>query len=326
MEKILDKAKNANIVVLGDFMIDHYRYLKPQKISPEAPVIIFEEERNELFYGGAGNVYKNLIALETNPKLISIVGCQFDAKYEEILLNDENCYFLTEGDKKLTIKERIVTNRQQIVRIDHQTIKPVLNDTVNLIFNWYNIIQYLKSAEAIIISDYNHGFCTPYCIEKIRSLSNCPIIVDTKSPDAITKYYGVDVIIPNIDEAKLISGLNDSPENIAIYLKEKMNLKCSAITLGAQGIITVSDEGCNIIPALDINNTEVVDVTGAGDTVAACFAVGIAAKASWVDIMQLAMNAAGLKIKKRGVATISSSELKEMNHENGAVRKENRTA
>jgi D-beta-D-heptose 7-phosphate kinase/D-beta-D-heptose 1-phosphate adenosyltransferase len=141
--------------------------------------------------------------------------------------------------------------------------------------------------------------------------NNIPVIVDSKAKDTLNKYKGVTIALPNLDEARLITKLDEfDDEDIARFLLKNMKLKAAALTLGPHGILLATSDGCSHFPTLSGDpDHEVADVTGAGDTVAATVAAGLTLGMSYPEIMRLANITAGIKVQKRGVATATPSEI-----------------
>lgn len=320
IEVALENLVEKRICVVGDLIVDKYRIMKASRLSAEAPVVIFEQESEEFRPGGAANVIANLNALGVGRvKLISVIG------NKNITMNDLsmgvnsvipcNSILAFEDDRLTTIKERICTIRQQICRIDEQSDKPILNETAEILFNAAR--EELERADAIIFSDYAHGVCTPELVSPILNLANklgIPTIVDSKAKDTLLKYKGSTVALPNMDEARVMTKLDSDfeDEHVAKFLMKSMNLKAAAVTLGPRGILLHTDTRCEIFPPLQQNpEIEVVDVTGAGDTVAATVAAGLTLGMPYDKVMRLANVTAGIKVRKRGVATASPAEILE---------------
>ena len=298
------------IVVVGDMILDRYRILRPKKLSPEAPVLIFEPEAEELKAGGAGNVAANLIDLGVGKvKLATVLGLEL-ANQAEKLMSDP--IYVIETDRKTTVKERLVTRRQQLARIDIQSNEPISLDSAKTIVSVLR--NEIAIADALVFSDYDHGVCIADLVRPILEQAierKIPIIVDSKSRDSLSKYKGATIASPNMDEAKMITKLDEfQDEDVAKFLLKTMGLKAAAITLGPRGIMLATTEKTEIFPPLHPNiNQEVIDVTGAGDTVAATIAAGMTLGMEYSDIMELANITAGIKVQKRGVATASPREI-----------------
>lgn len=318
MANILDILSNLsakNICVVGDVIIDKNRILKASRLSAEAPVVVFEQQVVEFRPGGAANVIENLKALGVGSvKLISVLGRMNLTKEISDALPPHSIFGF-EDDRLTTIKERICTIRQQICRIDEQSSQPISEDTATVLLKAAK--ESLEGADAIIFSDYAHGVCISMLVSPILNLANrlgIPTIVDSKAKDSLLKYKGSTIALPNMDEARVMTKLDSDfeDEHVAKFLMKSMNLKAAAVTLGPRGILLCTPEGHKVYPPLQQNHeVEVVDVTGAGDTVAATVAAGLTLGMPYDKIMKLANVTAGIKVRKRGVATASPAEILE---------------
>jgi D-beta-D-heptose 7-phosphate kinase/D-beta-D-heptose 1-phosphate adenosyltransferase len=305
---LFDKLKDKKICVVGDVMVDHYRLLSAKRVSPESPTIIFHPYSEEIKAGGAGNVATNLKVLGVRVvPLISVLG------ESEFLTFPEPFFKVREPGRKTTIKERLITKRQQILRIDTQSDVPITMDSANKLLE--TCMGEIASADAIVFSDYAHGVMIPELVGPIleRAIEKgVPTVVDSKARDTLTKYRGATIVLPNLDEAKMFTRLDDfDADAIARFILKNMHLKAAAITIGPKGIM-LAEPGMEIriFPPLneDVEH-EVVDVTGAGDTVAAVVACGLCVGMPYDRIMKLANVAAGVKVQKRGVAAITPAEI-----------------
>ena len=313
---LLDKLKTKKICVVGDFMVDHNRIVRGKRLSPEAPIPIVEPEVEEFRLGGAGNVANNLCALGVGKvMLLTVVGPKnykpgvFSAVEQGILTSPGPIF---ERTRLTTIKERIVTRRQQIVRIDTQSHCQIKPKTIGAFLDM--IDKNIAGTDAVVFSDYAHGVCIYPIVSHVKvacANGKIPTVVDSKAKDTMAKYVGTTIAIPNIDEARLILKTDETDwHKVAIALREALQLQAAAVTLGPKGILLATAEGTKHYPALSCDSQqEVVDVTGAGDTVAAIMAVGLVLKLGYDDIVRLANVAAGVKVQKRGVATVTPQEI-----------------
>ena len=310
---LLDKLKTKKICVIGDFMVDHNRIVRGKRLSPEAPIPIVEPESEEFRLGGAGNVANNLCALGVGKvMLLTVVGPKnykpgvFSAVEQSILTSPGPIF---EKTRLTTVKERIVTRRQQIVRIDTQSHCQIKPKTIKAFLDM--IDKQVPGSDAVVFS---HGVCICPIVLRVKAVcanEKIPTVVDSKAKDTMEKYVGTTVAIPNIDEARLILKTDETDWNkVAIALRTALQLQAAAVTLGPKGIMLATADGTKHYPALSCDSQqEVVDVTGAGDTVAAIMAVGLVLKLGYDDIVRLANVAAGVKVQKRGVATVTPQEI-----------------
>ena len=318
---ILDGLNHKSIGVDGDLIVDYYRIIKPKRLSPEAPIMIGSPETYEYRVGGAANVANNIKELGSKVALYGVTGddwkdfvslCKLDLEAKEIFSK-----VLCRKDKKTTMKERIITKRQQLLRIDHQ-------DTTPLVGTEFYFAQVINNRhDVIVFSDYDHGTMNPFIVKQIMS-SNIPIVVNSKSKDALQKYYGANVAIFNMGEAQDIVKENLEPEELAVKIRSIMECDTVIITMGPNGIYVMNNAISKVFSALDKEDKEVIDVTGAGDTVTASISAMIAlnedafsrnnnAKCiAWNSIIEFANIVAGIVIRKRGVAVAERQEIYDM--------------
>jgi len=312
VKSILSNVPNKKISVIGDIVIDHNRILKQKRLSPEAPVIIFVQEEEEFRPGGAANVAANLKALGAKCTLISVTGFDRSEVLQYAQLSEYNSLIYHEKNRLTTVKERLITRRQQIARIDIQSNKPILVDSAERLLEQAR--SAIEESDAIVLSDYAHGCCIPELIRPIIEIANkknIPVVVDSKAKDSFTKYKDATIALPNIDEAKLITHMEDCGDEVLIgrTMLEQMNLKAVGLTLGPRGILLITEYDEEYFKTLHDTDHEVVDVTGAGDTVAATVSLGLALGMSYPEIIRLANITAGIKVQKRGVAAITEKEI-----------------
>ena len=203
--------KQARICVIGDMVLDHYINGSCERISPEAPVQIVDVKGDIYSLGGAGNVLKNLKAFGCDASIISISG---NDEANSIIVSELEkvkpafYHMVKDGERRTTIKSRVIVNRHQLIRLDKED-KFNCSDTIA-----NEILQLLKSnitdIDILILSDYCKGALSPYLVKGIIKLcadNNIPTVVDSKYKD-LSKYYGVTLIKPNKKEASLASGIS----------------------------------------------------------------------------------------------------------------------
>ena len=311
----LSDIKGKRFLVVGDMIVDHYRYLAPSKLSPEAPVIIFKPVSEEWRLGGAANVAHNLRDLGANAHLCTVVG----PDHPEPWLHEHWRYGpppIIDKGRKTTIKERLVgTKFQQIARIDIQQGTPISKDAAaELVENIrVSLMPTEWNPEVIVLSDYDHGVMTHEVVRAILEMAkDRPILVDSKAMDTLSKYKGCTIFKANDIEARRMSKLDDDFEDqhIARFIHRALRCEGVAVTLGAKGVAFSSKEGVHTYPAVTPHGKdEVVDVTGAGDTVMAAIAAGLSLGMPYDLAIKLANVAAGVVVHKNGVATATIEEI-----------------
>ncbi|HEC1775274.1 D-glycero-beta-D-manno-heptose-7-phosphate kinase [Campylobacter sp. LMG 7929] len=298
-------SKKPKILVVGDFMVDHYIWCDCTRISPEAPVMVMKSQKEDKRLGGAGNVYANLKSLGAEVFALGLVG---DDESGRFLKENLNAKLLVEKDRKTPLKSRVLSHSQQVLRLDDENdFDTKLEDEI--------IQEYKKIAkdyDAIILSDYAKGILTSkvtkVLIEHANTL-NLPILIDPKGSD-FSKYQNATLLTPNKKEAIQALGVEkiNNLEKALKKLKDDLNLAYSIITLSEEGI-ALFDEKLHIIPAKAL---EVYDVTGAGDSVIAMLAYALALKVDIVKACELANDAAAVVVAKVGSVSVSLEEIKNL--------------
>lgn len=298
-------SKKPKILVVGDFMVDHYIWCDCTRISPEAPVMVMKSQKEDKRLGGAGNVYANLKSLGAEVFALGLVG---DDESGRFLKENLNARLLVEKDRKTPLKSRVLSHSQQVLRLDDENdFDTKLEDEI--------IQEYKKIAKdynAIVLSDYAKGVLTSKVtkalIEHANTL-NLPILIDPKGSD-FSKYQNATLLTPNKKEAIQALGIEkiDNLEKALKKLKDDLNLTYSIITLSEEGI-ALFDEKLHIIPAKAL---EVYDVTGAGDSVIAMLAYALALKVDIIKACELANDAAAVVVAKVGSVSVSLEEIKNL--------------
>lgn len=305
----LKKLENKKILVLGDIMLDEYTYGDVSRISPEAPVQVVKFTHSKQVLGGAGNTANNLAALGSKVYLIGIIGKDENGK---ILLNClKKSKIHSEGiiqdETRSTItKKRVVSGKNQLLRIDYEEKQIISDEIQNKIKDFLQSkIDYL---DVIVVSDYDKGIITKDVMSfliKIANEKNVSTILDGK-PNNLEYFTGVTLITPNLKEAEEMSGEKQDIEKIGKILIEKLNSDVF-LTRGSDGISVFEKNGK--ITHVPTKKVPVYDVTGAGDTVVAISALGLAGKIPLIEIAELANIAARIVVQKPGTATVTISEI-----------------
>lgn len=314
----------SKVLVIGDFLLDTYTIGKARRISPEAPVAVLHVQREEHRPGGAGNVVLNLISMGCEVAAIGRVGN--DAGGEILLksLRDEKVDargMVHQPAYPTPVKNRIIAENQQIVRVDHEQIISIPELLEQQVID--ALPELLKGVKVIAISDYGKGFLTRTLLSAVIEqgrLRGIPVIADPKGSD-FTKYSGSTVIKPNLSEAFAAAGLPaDAPlEQVAARVLEQSRSQTLMVTRSEAGISIFHRDGSR--HDFPVRAREVKDVTGAGDTVLAMLACAMANGLSIADAAQLSNIAAGIAIERFGCARISLSELARRLLEHDVVNK-----
>ena len=314
--------KDRTVLVLGDAILDEYLVGDCTRISPEAPVPVLKVTSSRRVLGGAANTAANVVSLGGHARLIALVG------------HDEGGTTLTRCAAELGIellavdhglttlrKTRVVGHHQQIVRLDYEEIQPPSAATDAKILALFDAS--VAACDIVVISDYAKGFLSASLSQAIirrAHEANRHVIVDPR-PQHREYYRGCDYLTPNWRESRALLRLADAeltPEAAAVIARSLASELGThvVLTLGAQGISFCSRTGDEEF-AMPTLAREVFDVSGAGDTVVAAFALARASGADHASAVTIANKAASVVVGKFGTATVTSEE---MLHDTDALR------
>ena len=313
--ELFGKLGDCNIVVLGDVMLDEFLWGDVTRISPEAPVPVVDIRRESTHLGGAANVLANLVALGAKACVVGLVGDDFAGERICSSVGDKSDFqaggsLVKDGSRPTTIKTRIIARNQMVVRADREHRQPASGKIEELIIAAMKTA--LENAHALIVSDYDKGVVTPRILAELLPIAygHMPVLIDPKLRN-FDAYRPATLITPNHHEALRMANLEeDSDEGLkqaARSIRDRLSCDAVLITRGDRGMMLVEADHDPI--NVDTVAREVFDVTGAGDTVIATFALALASGASFTNAAHLANYAGGLVVMKRGTATVSASEL-----------------
>ena len=304
--KMLEKFKDKKIIVLGDIMLDKYIFGNVERISPEAPVQIVGVEKERFIPGGAANVANNIAALDAKVFMVGIVGKDIEAKIllKELKKRKVNIDgIVTDNNVPTTQKVRVFGQKQQLLRIDYEKKDYLNKEAENKIIAF--IKEKIKETDAIIISDYAKGVITKDLMANVKELAKGILLIVDPKPKHKAFYAGVNLITPNVKEAREMSGKEEVNE-MGRELMEELNAPV-LITRGEKGMSLFEWNGVTNIAT---EAKEVFDVSGAGDTTVAALTLALTAGATLEQAAILANHAAGITVEKIGASTVSIKELK----------------
>ncbi|MEW6982379.1 bifunctional D-glycero-beta-D-manno-heptose-7-phosphate kinase/D-glycero-beta-D-manno-heptose 1-phosphate adenylyltransferase HldE [Colwelliaceae bacterium 6471] len=298
----------ASVLVVGDIMLDRYWYGPTQRISPEAPVPVVKISQHEDRPGGAANVALNIASLGGVVTLAGITGDDETATTIETHLQAINiaCKFDRQAQCPTITKLRVLSRNQQLIRLDFE--ESLFNLDKKALEN--SVTEELSKHNVLLLSDYNKGTLSDVqSLIAIAKQQNIPVLVDPKGTD-FERYRGATLLTPNMSEFEAVVGAC----NTETELVEKGQQLLETLELDAM-LVTRSEQGMTLLRKghdefhLPTQAKEVYDVTGAGDTVIATFALAIAANAELTQASALANIAAGIVVGKLGTSTVSEAEL-----------------
>lgn len=305
---ILSRMAQAHVLVIGDVMLDRYWYGGVERISPEAPVPIIAVNRSEERPGGAANVARNIVGVGARCTLTAVCGNDPPADTLAQLLDVAGVTQRLVRDPLVntTVKLRVVSRNQQLIRIDFETQSSP--DSTRQLLTTFR--QSLKDVSAVIVSDYGKGgLARIRDIVDIAQKARVPVIVDPKGDD-YSPYRGATLITPNRKEFEQVAGRFGSEsdlENKAQKLIKELDLGALLVTRSEEGMTLFEKNGRRThVPA---RAHEVYDVTGAGDTVIAMIGTALAAGADLLSAVHIANAAAGIVVGHLGAVAVPYQEL-----------------
>jgi rfaE bifunctional protein kinase chain/domain len=316
LRKIVAAFPRITVTVLGDMVADEFVFGEISRVSREAPVLVLRHRERAVVPGGGANAVNNLADLGVNVLPVGIVGND-DAgrlllrtfRHKRIPVTG----ILKDRSYPTVTKTRILagmphTWRQQVVRIDREPdTAPDRHMARDLAFA---AREYLRAADALLVSDYGYGAATPEILNA-SSPGSVPVVLDSRH--RMLEFSGVTAATPNEAEVEEALGVRIGSDWETLCaagdaIISRMKLKSLVITRGRDGMVAFSGKHKPLnIPVF--GGDQVTDVTGAGDTVIATFTAALAAGATAEEAARLANYAGGIVVMKRGTATVSHQEL-----------------
>jgi len=315
-EAILNGFTGKKVLVIGDVMLDEYVWGRVSRISPEAPVMVVDADRETYVPGGAANVVNNLCALGGAAFIAGIIGedgagAKLVEKLREEGANTEG--LISSATRPTTRKTRIIAHSQQVVRVDHEQREEVQGEARALILDY--LTSAIPECDAVLLSDYQKGLLghdmVRVIVEQARGAGK--IVTGNLKPQGIGAHTPLTVITLNLSEASQASGLalegasEDTLREAGQVILRRSGSDHVLITRGAQGLTLFSADGSEAsVPAHPV---EVYDVAGAGDTVISTLTLTLAAGATPAEAITLANCAGAVVVRKVGVATAGREEI-----------------
>jgi len=314
MASIAHRFRAAEVLVVGDVMLDEYVVGAVSRICPEAPVPVLDVRSRYNAPGGAANVALNVASLGATVHLVGLAGKDSAGIALRQLLLDRSVGddgLVDARDRGTISKTRIVAGQQQICRIDHEVTTDVTGTLLEKLLDAAK--EQIRRCSLLVLSDYAKGTLTVELCAEIMAFArtlNKPVIVDPKSK-TFAKYLGCTLITPNVAEASVATGIKiDSDFSLhqaGAALLAQLPGTSVLITRGADGMALFERGRAPVlIPTVA---RKLFDVVGAGDTAVAMLAVALAAGLTIGEAVILANIAAGIVVEKHGTASVSLSEL-----------------
>lgn len=317
---LVERLGQPHVLVVGDLILDRYIWGDAERVSQEAPVILLRQDKEEVRLGGAANVAHMLQGLQARCTLAGVVGHDADAACTRHELDQHGVdasLVLTDPSRPTTVKQRFIGRAQQrhqhqMLRVDRE-VRTALSAELEDQF-LAQVLPRLPEFQAILISDYGKGVCTPRVLQQLITagrVQGIPVLVDPYPGEDYARYVGATAVTPNRLETKRATGLEIKSIEQAVLagqsLCRHLQLDYAYITLDSDGIAFVHKEGW--YEHLPTRKREVYDITGAGDMVLAMIGVGLAAQVDPIAAGRLANVAGGLEVEQIGVVAISREEI-----------------
>lgn len=310
--------KGKKILVIGDVGVDEYIMGAVKRISPEAPVPVLEVEGEDKRLGLAANVAQNVVSMGGEVKLVSVIGSDDGAEILRGLLKRSGVsyeYLVSDAQRPTTRKTRVMTGQHHLVRVDHEVRRQLSAESEKALLAV--VEQNLKDTDVVVLEDYAKGLLSQQLVEKIVELSHKNgklLMVDPHQTKFADFYKGVDLIKPNYNEALALTGVHedtieDQQErvlHVGRTLQKMTGAKQVVLTQGKDGMTIFSQNEVTRVPTFA---KKVFDVTGAGDTVIAALALGVAGGLPLSEACMIANFAAGVVVGKIGCVPCEVQEL-----------------
>ena len=312
---LLDSFSKVRVLVVGDLLADHYVYGQTERISREAPVLIVRHEREELKLGGGANAAANARSLGAKVTVLGLLGRDPLGRQMRGLFTAQGITLEAVSSPATEARTRVLagglsTTRQQMIRIDRGAggpPSPALRRRLAA-----TLLDAARTADVVMVSDYGAGVLNDETRAALRTLAQrgLPICVDSRFD--LSLYAGLTVCKPNEPELAALTGLpvgtTREVEAAARHALERLQCQILLVTRGRKGM-SVFERGQRPIHVPVHGSEEAVDVTGAGDTVSATFALALGAGGSPFEAARLANVAGSLVVQKQGTATLTRAEL-----------------
>ena len=311
---LLAGLASTRILVVGDLILDRYADGKASRVSPEAPVLVFDFDSERYLLGGACNVAANLRELGAAASVLGVIGDDEGGRRLHALLREADIdtqALVVDTTRPTTRKTRYVAKTLQVLRVDEESRRPIADAAEKAVLAVLE--QRPFPWKSVLLSDYGKGVLTPRVIQAAIAAARSQggvTVVDPKGKD-YSIYRGVDLLTPNREEAEAATGISIKAtadlHRVAQRLREITGIENAVVTLGKDGIFFETGDGSHRI--LPTEARQVFDVTGAGDTVIAVLTFCRASGVSLEDSLRLANHAAGITVAKLGTWAPSRREI-----------------
>lgn len=314
LSAVLAGFGGKRVLVVGDCMLDEYLWGKVSRVSPEAPVMVVEQERTSYATGGASNVAANVVALDGHASIIAVVGDdEMGRRLRHELEQQGVCHtgLVVDATRPTTVKTRVIAHSQQVLRVDREQRTPVSPGVAAELIACARAA--IADADVVLFSDYSKGVLTEEVVRSLLKLARelgKPAFANPK-PANIRNYQGLSLVSLNQSEAEAVTDIDLSQFELMETAGERLLRTCSAeaavVTLGGRGLVLFEvGQPWRHLPVVPL---EVYDPCGCGDSAISAAALARAAGANWVEAAALANLAGNAKVRKLGVVPVSRKEI-----------------
>ena len=318
LKRVIANFRSVRLAVVGDMVADLYIEGAPQRLSREAPVVIARWEAERLIPGSAANTVHNLTRLGAKVHAIGVIGRDETGRRLKDTLKSGGASvtgLVSVADVPTVTKTRVMigdrhTRKQQVVRVDREPEGALPRAAEDRLLERIDAVE--RRVDAWLVSDYGYQAVTKRIIAKLRRIAKRKVVI-VDSRYRFDAFKGVTCITPNESEGEALSGIrirtDADARRAGRKILDEMRTQSVLLTRGNRGMMLFEDERVVNIPIC--GGSDIVDVTGAGDTVAAVFALSRVAGASAEEAARLANVAASVVVMKYGAATVAPDELLE---------------
>jgi rfaE bifunctional protein kinase chain/domain len=319
LHEILRHHVGKKILVVGDVGLDRYTIGSVDRISPEAPVPIVLVQEEKLKLGLAANVADNIHALGATPLLLGVIGKDRSAEdFRDLLQSSgiDHAHLIVDVTRRTVLKERVVSDRQQLVRIDYESCHGISREIEAQILESFKAL--LREVDGVIVEDYAKGSLTESLMKSFFDAArakNKMIAVDPNLKTPAAFYHGATILTPNTKEAEHLSGVKIRDEKSLLEAGATILRSTSAqhvvVTRGKDGMAIFSRD-TEVVRMIPTYAKDVYDVSGAGDTVISVLMLALVSGATIEEASILGNLAGGIEVGKRGTATVTPDEIREV--------------
>jgi len=315
-QQLFQQIENLRVLVVGDVMMDVYLWGQADRISPEAPVPVVLVDKEDQRLGGAANVALNILSLEARALLCSVIGDDEDGRRLQALMRHQGLGtegMVFSGNRRTTVKTRVLSRHQQMLRFDKEQTEELNTDDENLLCGRVRKALNDQPPQAVILEDYNKGVLTERVIREVIAGCREKGIITAVDPKKKNFFLYKDVTLfkPNLRELKEALNHDVKPvledlKKASDELRHKLNHQVTLVTLSEKGVFYDDGQEAAILPA---HPRDISDVSGAGDTVISLAALCLAAKLPLAEMAQWSNLAGGLVCEHSGVVPVTRDML-----------------